>query len=41
MISTGAVEKQGVLLPMDLPWEPVVEGLAKRGIRVSGGVSTE
>lgn len=37
-IADGTVDKTGVLLPMDLPWEPIVEKLALRGITVTGGV---
>jgi len=37
-IADGTVSKNGVLLPMDLPWEPIVEKLALRGISVTGGV---
>lgn len=36
-IADGTVGKTGVLLPMDLPWDPIVEKLALRGITVTGG----
>lgn len=36
-IANGIIKKTGVLLPVDLPWKPIVAGLSRRGIVVVEG----